>query len=100
MWLDHTLTYSCAFFESPNDTLEQAQINKVHHILDKLFTQPGETLLDIGCGWGTLILTAAKEYKVKAKGITLSEGAISAYPRNNHQRTTRRYCFSRTYGLP
>ena len=73
MWLDHTLTYSCAFFESPNDTLEQAQINKVHHILDKLFTQPGETLLDIGCGWGTLILTAAKEYKVKAKGITLSE---------------------------
>lgn len=61
------------FFETPEDTLEQAQINKVHHILDKLFIQPGETLLDIGCGWGTLILTAAKEYNVKAKGITLSE---------------------------
>lgn len=73
MWLDRTLTYSCAYFETPEDTLEQAQINKVHHILDKLFIQPGETLLDIGCGWGTLILTAAKEYKVKAKGITLSE---------------------------
>ncbi|MDU5510174.1 MULTISPECIES: cyclopropane-fatty-acyl-phospholipid synthase family protein [Enterococcus] len=73
LWLDRTLTYSCAFFETPEDSLEQAQINKVHHILDKLFIQPGETLLDIGCGWGTLILTAAKEYKVKAKGITLSE---------------------------
>ncbi|MBO0431889.1 cyclopropane-fatty-acyl-phospholipid synthase family protein [Enterococcus sp. DIV0660C] len=73
MWLDHTLTYSCAYFETPEDTLEQAQINKVHHILDKLFIKPGETLLDIGCGWGTLILTAAKEYHVKASGITLSE---------------------------
>ncbi|MGG5368608.1 class I SAM-dependent methyltransferase [Enterococcus sp. AZ196] len=73
MWLDRTLTYSCAYFETPEDTLETAQINKVHHILNKLFIQPGETLLDIGCGWGTLILTAAKEYKVKAKGITLSE---------------------------
>lgn len=73
LWLDKTLTYSCAYFETPEDSLEQAQINKVHHILDKLFIQPGETLLDIGCGWGTLIFTAAKEYKVKAKGITLSE---------------------------
>ncbi len=73
MWLDRTLTYSCAYFKTPEDTLEQAQINKVHHILDKLFIQPNETLLDIGCGWGTLILTAAKEYHVKAKGITLSE---------------------------
>ncbi|MDT2638886.1 cyclopropane-fatty-acyl-phospholipid synthase [Enterococcus dongliensis] len=73
MWLDRTLTYSCAYFKTPEDTLEQAQINKVHHILDKLFIQPNETLLDIGCGWGTLILTAAKEYLVKAKGITLSE---------------------------
>lgn len=73
LWLDNTLTYSCAYFKTPQDTLEQAQINKVHHILDKLFIKPGETLLDIGCGWGTLILTAAKEYQVKATGITLSE---------------------------
>lgn len=73
LWLDKTMTYSCAFFKTPEDSLEQAQINKVHHILDKLFIKPGETLLDIGCGWGTLILTAAKEYGVKATGITLSE---------------------------
>ena len=48
-------------------------MNKVHHILDKLFIKEGDTLLDIGCGWGTLILTAVKEYGAKATGITLSE---------------------------
>ena len=73
MWLDPTLTYSCAYFETPEDTLEQAQINKVHHILDKLFIKDNDTLLDIGCGWGTLMFTAIKEYNVKATGITLSE---------------------------
>lgn len=67
------MTYSCAYFNTPEDTLEQAQINKVHHILDKLFIKEGETLLDIGCGWGTLMFTATKEYNVKATGITLSE---------------------------
>ncbi|MDN5810436.1 MAG: cyclopropane-fatty-acyl-phospholipid synthase family protein, partial [Tetragenococcus koreensis] len=72
LWLDPTLTYSCAYFKTPEDTLEQAQINKVHHILDKLFINEGDTLLDIGCGWGTLIFAAAKQYHVKATGITLS----------------------------
>jgi len=72
-WLDQTMTYSCAYFKTPEDTLEQAQVNKVHHILDKLFIKEGDTLLDIGCGWGTLILTAVKEYGAKATGITLSE---------------------------
>lgn len=67
------MTYSCAYFKTPEDSLEQAQINKVHHILDKLFIKEGESLLDIGCGWGTLLFTAAKEYHVKATGITLSE---------------------------
>lgn len=73
MWLDKTMTYSCAYFKTNQDTLEQAQENKVHHILNKLNMKPGETLLDIGCGWGTLIYTAAKEYGVRATGITLSE---------------------------
>lgn len=73
LWLDPTMTYSCAYFEHPDDTLEQAQMNKVHHILKKLNPQPGKTLLDIGCGWGTLMLTAAKEYNLKVTGITLSE---------------------------
>lgn len=73
IWLDKTMTYSCAYFKKPEDTLEQAQQNKVDHILKKLNLAEGETLLDIGCGWGNLILTAARDYKIKATGVTLSE---------------------------
>lgn len=73
MWLDPTLTYSCAYFASKEDSLETAQWNKVRHILNKLHAQEGETLLDIGCGWGTLIFTAAKEYHLEATGVTLSQ---------------------------
>lgn len=73
MWLDPTLTYSCAYFASDEDSLETAQWNKVHHILNKLHAEPDDTLLDIGCGWGTLIFTAAKEYGLKATGVTLSQ---------------------------
>jgi cyclopropane-fatty-acyl-phospholipid synthase len=73
LWLDSTMTYSCAYFEHPDDTLEQAQLNKVHHIIKKLDPQPGKRFLDIGCGWGTLMLTAAKEYNLDVSGITLSE---------------------------
>lgn len=73
LWLDPTMTYSCAYFESQDDDLETAQKNKVHHILQKLNPQPGRTLLDIGCGWGTLMLTAVKDYNLKATGITLSQ---------------------------
>ena len=72
LWLDETMTYSCAYFNTPEDSLDQAQKNKVDHILRKLNLLPGQTLLDIGCGWGELILTAAKNYRVKALGITLS----------------------------
>jgi len=73
MWLDKTMTYSCAYFASDSDTLEDAQMNKVRHILNKLHAQEGETLLDIGCGWGTLLFSAAKEYGLKATGVTLSQ---------------------------
>ncbi len=73
LWLDRTMTYSCAYFKHPDDSLEQAQINKVHHILDKLCPEKGGTLLDIGCGWGTLMLCACKEYGLDVSGITLSE---------------------------
>ncbi|HGI2844927.1 TPA: class I SAM-dependent methyltransferase [Streptococcus agalactiae] len=77
LWLDDTMTYSCAYFKHENDSLEQAQLNKVHHILNKLNAQPGGKLLDVGCGWGTLIITAAKEYGLNATGITLSEEQAS-----------------------
>ena len=73
LWLDPTLTYSCAYFKNKDDSLEQAQHNKIEYILRKLNPKPGEKLLDIGCGWGTLILTAAKKFNLKVTGITLSK---------------------------
>ena len=74
LWLDDTLTYSCAYFEDGNhNDLTKAQMDKVHHILKKLDPQPGKKLLDIGCGWGTLMLTAAKSYGLRVTGVTLSE---------------------------
>ncbi len=73
LWLDDTMTYSCGYFENETDSLNQAQENKEKHILKKLNLKEGQSLLDIGCGWGELIILAAKQYKVKATGITLSE---------------------------
>ncbi|UQS81643.1 cyclopropane-fatty-acyl-phospholipid synthase family protein [Bombilactobacillus folatiphilus] len=73
LWLDDTLTYSCAYFKREDDDLKTAQLNKVQHILNKLDPIPQRTLLDVGCGWGTLMLTAAQQYDLKVTGITLSE---------------------------
>lgn len=73
LWLDKTMSYSCGYFKNPTDTLYDAQMNKIYHILKKLNLKEGQHLLDIGCGWGYLIIEAAKLYKVKALGITLSE---------------------------
>lgn len=66
------MQYSCAYFEHPDDTLYEAQMNKIHRILDKLYLKEGLRLLDIGCGWGFLLIEAAKKYKIKGTGITLS----------------------------
>ena len=73
LWLDETMSYSCGYFKNEDDTLYEAQMNKIHHILKKLNLKEGQTLLDIGCGWGYLLIEAAKLYKVKGVGITLSE---------------------------
>ncbi len=73
LWLDETMSYSCGYFRKDTDTLHQAQIQKIDHTLRKLNLRPGEKLLDIGSGWGWLILRAAREYGVEAIGITLSE---------------------------
>ena len=73
LWLDESLTYSCAYFHSPTDTLEQAQRQKMTHSLRKLRLTPGEALLDVGCGWGALVREAAQSYGVQTLGITLSE---------------------------
>ena len=73
LWLDETMSYSCAYFKEKDDSLKDAQYQKVHHILDKLHLQEGMTLLDIGCGWGFLLIEAALKYGVKGYGCTLSE---------------------------
>jgi cyclopropane-fatty-acyl-phospholipid synthase len=73
LFLDPNMLYSCAYYRSPEDTLEQAQINKLDHILHKLQVRPGERFLDIGCGWGAMIVRAAKKYGAIATGVTLSE---------------------------
>lgn len=73
LWLDESLTYSCAYFRNASDTLDEAQRQKIDRSLKKLRLQPNETLLDIGCGWGSLVIRAAEHYHVNATGITLSE---------------------------
>jgi cyclopropane-fatty-acyl-phospholipid synthase len=77
LWLDKRMVYSCAYFHSPDDTLDDAQEAKLDLICRKLRLKPGERLLDIGCGWGGLIMHAAEHYGVDATGITLSENQAS-----------------------
>ena len=73
LWLDARMIYSCAYFARDTDTLDQAQESKLDLICRKLRLAPGERLLDIGCGWGGLIMHAARRYGVFALGITLSD---------------------------
>ena len=71
-WLDENMVYSCAYFKERGDTLEQAQVQKLDHVLRKIRVQPGQRLLDIGCGWGALVRRAASRFGARALGITLS----------------------------
>ena len=73
LWLDKNMIYSCAYFESPDESLDTAQERKLDYICRKLRLKESERLLDIGCGWGGLIIYAAKHYGVEAVGITLSK---------------------------
>jgi cyclopropane-fatty-acyl-phospholipid synthase len=73
LWLDQNMVYSCAYFENGDEDLATAQLKKIDHILTKIQVQPGQTLLDIGCGWGALVLRAAQKFGAKCVGITLSE---------------------------
>ena len=73
LWLDARMVYSCAYFRTEADSIDQAQVQKLDHVCRKLMLSPGESFLDIGCGWGALILHAANEYGVNATGITLSQ---------------------------
>lgn len=73
LWLDETMSYSCAYFEKETDTLYDAQRKKTERILKKLRLENGMTLCDIGCGWGFLLIEAAKRCRIHGVGITLSE---------------------------
>ena len=77
MFLDQDLQYSCAYFRSPDDTVDQAQIQKKQHIISKLLLKPGQRILDIGCGWGGLALSIAKAEDVRVLGVTLSKEQLA-----------------------
>lgn len=72
LWLDDRMVYSCAYFRAGEESIDEAQRAKLDHICRKLRLQSGERMLDVGCGWGGLVLHAAQEYGVRAVGITLS----------------------------
>jgi cyclopropane-fatty-acyl-phospholipid synthase len=84
-WLDERMVYSCAYFETPEKSLHTAQCYKLDYICRKLRLQAGESLLDIGCGWGALVCWAAKHYGVQAHGITLSRNQFE-YARDEVKR--------------
>lgn len=72
LWLDARMVYSCAYFPHGHETLDEAQVAKLDHVCRKLRLAPGERFLDVGCGWGALVMHAARHYGVRATGITLS----------------------------
>jgi cyclopropane-fatty-acyl-phospholipid synthase len=72
-WLGEGMVYSCGYFENGDETLDEAQIRKIDHILTKIRLQPGQRLLDIGCGWGALVLRAAEKFGAQCVGVTLSK---------------------------
>ena len=76
LFLDKNRQYSCAYFKNEKETLEQAQENKMNHIIKKLNLKPNQRVLDIGSGWGTLAIEIAKKSKCEVVGITLSENQL------------------------
>ncbi|MHB1494408.1 MAG: class I SAM-dependent methyltransferase [Acidithiobacillus sp.] len=77
LWLDRNMVYSCGYFKTGAEDIDTAQEQKLDHICRKLHLQPGEKLLDIGCGWGGLLNWAAKHYGIQGVGVTLSEQQFS-----------------------
>ncbi len=94
-WLGPSMVYSCAYYCSEQETLEEAQWNKLDLICRKLRLQPGETMLDIGCGWGGLILHAARHYGVHSLGVTLSREQAAYAQRRIRELGMERMCEAR-----
>ena len=76
LWLDRNMVYSCGYFYDVDEDIHTAQERKLDYICRKLRLEPGERLLDVGCGWGGLVIYAAKHYDVQALGITLSQPQV------------------------
>ncbi|KQX21921.1 SAM-dependent methyltransferase [Variovorax sp. Root434] len=76
LWLDPNMVYSCAYFENGDEDLATAQLKKIDHILTKIELKPGQTLLDIGCGWGALAIRAAQKFGARCVGVTLSRNQL------------------------
>jgi len=76
LWLDRRMIYTCAYFADPSDDIDRAQERKLDYICRKLRLVPGDRLLDIGCGWGGLVIYAAQQYGVHALGITVSRKQV------------------------
>lgn len=76
LFLDRNMVYTCAYFTDWSNSLEQAQVDKLEMVCRKLQLQPGERLLDIGCGWGAMVIHAAQHYGVQAHGVTLSAAQV------------------------
>jgi cyclopropane-fatty-acyl-phospholipid synthase len=85
LWLDRTMTYSAAVFSDPDETLEAAQLRKYRHILAQLGTRPGQTILEIGCGWGGFAEVAATEFGCRVLCLTLSPSQL-AFARERAER--------------
>jgi cyclopropane-fatty-acyl-phospholipid synthase len=77
LWLDDAMVYTCAFFPTPQDSLEHAQIAKMDRVCSKLRLQPGERVLEVGCGWGSLALFMAREYGVSVRAFNISGQQIA-----------------------
>ena len=76
LWLDPQLVYTCAYFPEPFSTLEQAQVAKMDHVCRKVWLQPGERVVEAGCGWGALALHMAKHYGVRVRAFNISKEQI------------------------
>lgn len=92
LFLDRNMVYSCAYYRHESDTLEEAQSQKLDHILNKLGLKPGEEFLDIGCGWGALIIRAAEKYGAIATGITLSQNQFDLAREHIHRAGLENRC--------
>lgn len=78
LWLDHqTMAYTCAYYRTPHDSLEKAQSQKIDHVLRKLQLEKGMKVAELGCGWGYLLVRAAKKYGVSGIGVTLSREQLA-----------------------